>query len=96
MGVIKVAMVAPGEHPEGEAQGAKAAEVEPTTTEATQEEVTRLLKHSEHLNARNLIGVLVQTPPSATYYTPVIEELALEPPVGMGILRKNMCSKEDD
>ena len=51
VGVISVVMATPGEHPEGEAQGAKAAEVGPTTTVATQEEVTRLLRHSEHLFA---------------------------------------------
>ena len=91
-----MAMTAPEEHPEGEAQGAKAAEVEPTTMEATLEEVIQLLKRSEHLFAYSLIGVLVQTLQAAIYYTPIIEEWALEPPVGMGILRKTMCSKEDD
>ena len=91
-----MAMTAPEEHPEGEAQGAKAAEVEPTTMEATPEEVIQLLKQSEHFFAYSLIGVLVQTLQAAIYYTPVIEEWALEPLVGIPTLLRIMCSMEDD
>ena len=91
-----MAMTAPEEHPEGEAQGAKAADEDPTTMEATPAEATRLLKQSEHFFAYSLIGVLVQTLQAAICYTPVIEEWALEPPVGMSILQRNMCSTEDD
>jgi hypothetical protein len=54
------------------------------------------LKQSEHFFAYSLIGVLVQTLQAAICYTPVIEEWALEPPVGMSILQRNMCSTEDD
>jgi hypothetical protein len=81
-------MVAPGEHPEGEAQGAKAvkADEDPITMEATPAEATRLLKQSEHFFAYSLIGVTAQTPQASIWYIPVTEEWALEPLVGIPTL----------
>ena len=91
-------MTAPEEHPEGEAQGVKAvkADEDPTTMEATPAEATRLLKQSEHFFAYSLIGVTAQTPQAAIWYTPVTEEWAQAPLVGIPTLLRIMCNMEDD
>ena len=93
-----MAMTAPEEHPEGEAQGVKAvkADEDPTTMEATPAEVIRLLKQSEHFFAYSLIGVTAQTPQAAIWYTPVAEEWAKAPLVDIPTPLRIMCNMEDD